>query len=200
MPEVHIPGWVQVIVHATQEGTQRIITFSMKSNGNIPSPVEAQEWAAGFWAECGMAIRNCASLLVNFNHVEVRTMYPEPVNYQGIYFIPQPSPGNLVGDPSPGNVAAGIRWKTGVRGRKHRGRNNMFGLSDNIATGSLLTSPYVIELALMAARMLAFSGSPSIGGDPAVASRVGLFLTEILTFTIDNLVDSQRTRLLQRGN
>lgn len=200
MPEVHIPSWVQVIVHATQEGQQRISTHSMKSNGDIPSPVEAQQWAENFWLEVGAQYRNIAATTVNFDYVEVRTMYPEPVNYQGIYFIPQPAPGFLSGDPQPGNVAAGIRWKTGVRGRKHRGRNNLFGMTEPVTTGSLLTSPYMIELALLAARILLFGGSGAVTGDPAVASRVGLFLTEMVAFTIDNLVDSQRTRLLQRGN
>jgi len=156
--------------------------------------------AEDFWNECGARYRNCTAIGCNFDFVEVRTLYPDPVNYQGIYYIPQPCPGFLAGDPSPGNVAAGVRWKTGVRGRKFRGRNNFFGITDNYATGSMLTSPYLIELALLASQILLFAGGSSVSADPVVASRVGQFLTQALTFTIDHLVDSQRTRLLQRGN
>lgn len=200
MPEVHIANWAQIIVHATQEGSERITTHNIRTVPDISDPIEANTIAQEFWANVGTQYRAAVHNTVNFDFIEVRTLYPQPNNYQGIYFIPQPAPGTLGGEALPGNAAAGIRWKTGVRGRKHRGRNNIFGLPETHTTGSLINSALISLLVPLAASIMGFNGAAGITTDPVVASRVGGFLTEVFAFTIDMFVDSQRTRLLNRGD
>lgn len=200
MPEPHIQNWVQLIVHATQESTERITTHSFATTPEFTDPNDAAQLAQDFWTHVGTAYRNLASSSVNFDFIECRTLYEQPVNFSGIYFIPQPMPGFATGEALPGNAAAGIRWKTGVRGRKFRGRNNIFGLSESHTTGSLLNSNTAIVLAGLAFQILTFTGTGGGAVEAVVASRVGNFLTQVIAYTIDALVDSQRTRLLQRGN
>ena len=200
MPEPHIQNWVQLIVHATQEASERITTHSFATTPEFTDPNEAAQLAQDFWIHCGTAYKSAVSAGVNFDYVECRTLYEQPVNFSGIYFIPQPAPGFVTGEALPGNAAAGIRWKTGVRGRKFRGRNNIFGLTESQTTGSLLNANTGLVLANLAFQILTFTGTGGGSVEAVVASRVGNFLTEVLAFTIDSLVDSQRTRLLQRGN
>lgn len=200
MPEIHIPHWVQIVVHATQENTERITTHNFESATDIGDPVTATQLAAAFWTAVETSYKAAVSNLCNFDYVEVKTLYPTPPNYSGIYYIPQPAPGTQTGDASPGNVSLGIRWKTGVRGRKFRGRNNVFGMSEAMSIGSTFNAAEVLNAVALAADIWQFSGGLGVTLSPVVASRTGLFLTRVLGWTIDYLVDSQRTRLLQRGN
>jgi hypothetical protein len=200
MPEIHIANWAQIIVHASQEGSDRVTTHSIRTVPDITDPLEANAIAEAFWAQTGTFFRQAASNTVNFDFVEVRTMYPQPNNYQGIYMIPQPAPGTKASEATPANVAFGVKWRTGVRGRKHHGRNNLFGLTEGDTIGSTFTAAAVAGAVSVAASILGFNGASGITTDPVVASRVGQFLTEVFTFTLDFFVDSQRTRLLNRGD
>lgn len=200
MPEIHIADWVQVIVHATQENSERITTHNYASATNIGDPVTATQLAAAFWTAVGTEYKAAVSNLVNFDYVELKTLYPTQPNYSGIYYIPQPAPGTQTGEASPGNVSLGVKWKTGVRGRRFRGRNNLFGMSEAMTTGSTFLSAEVLNAVALAAQIWLFSGGLGVTLRQVVASRAGLFLANVLGWTIDYLVDSQRTRLLQRGD
>lgn len=200
MPEVHIPNWVQLIVHATQEGTERITTHNYKTIPDVVSAQTANDLAFAFWQQISPEYPNCCHPSVNFDYVECRTLYPQAENFQGIYYIPQPAPGTRTGEALPGNVAAGVRWKTGIRGRKYRGRNNFFGLDEPSVNGSKMLLSILDDFVVLAVQMLLFEGTPESVTYPVVASRRGEFLTNVLGFTIDYLIDSQRTRLLQRGD
>ena len=200
MPEVHIPSWVQVVVHSTQGNQAMTTTHNYKTTPNISSASEAGDFAEQFWFQCGDAYRNVINGTMNVDYIEARTLYPQPQNYAGIFYPPQPEPGLQSGDALPYNVAAAIQLKSGVRGRRYRGRVMMPGLSETEVSASNMSAGLIADLAFLAANLMTDIVVGGLVGDPVVASRVGVFLTPVTAAVIDYITDSQRTRLPGRGN
>lgn len=200
MPEVHIPHWVQVVVHGTQGNQVMTTTHNYSTTPDLQNATEASDFAEQFWFQCGDAYRNVINGTMNIDFIEARTLYPQTQNYAGIYYPPQPEPGLQSGDALPYNVAAAIQLKTGVRGRRYRGRVMMPAISETEVSGSNMSVSLITDLTFLAANLMTDIVVGNLIGDAVIASRVGGFLTPVVAAVVDYITDSQRTRLPGRGN
>jgi len=100
--------------------------------------------------------------------------------------------------PRPGNVTAVMSWRTGLAGRKHRGRSYHVGVDgDQILTTDNLVGFYLAQLTAAATEFLTIL---TIAGLKAVIfHRVDDSFTDVTGVVVDQLVDSMRTRLAGRG-
>jgi len=77
----------------------------------------------------------------------------------------------------------------------------MFGLADGDCTGSVITSAQATRFLAVAQTILGFLNA---GGTPGVFHVIASFshsrAIPVISFIIDLLIDSQRRRLLNRGN
>jgi hypothetical protein len=103
------------------------------------------------------------------------------------------------GAPAPGNATSTISWRTSGIGRSKRGRSYFPGFAEShINDDDTVNSGQLVSLsALGAAMMSAFlnASSSSLG----VYSRVLNVITPVASFVIENILDTQRRRLPQRG-
>jgi len=154
--------------------------------------------ASAFWTALGPSLKGASAGNVIFQSVTAVDLGQDP-NLVGVYTIPAGQVGTLAGDPLPANSASVLSWKTPYADRKRRGRTYWYGNTEAQMTGSTISSVYVLALTAIGTALMAFTNSGGIGVEFAVFSRVGNFITRINNFVIDNIADSQRRRLPQRG-
>lgn len=116
-----------------------------------------------------------------------------------------PSPGTSSGTILPMNVTAAVKWTTGYRGRSYRGRTFMVGLIEENVTGDQIISAALANYKGVFEYLLNNTFS-QVDGGLAVVSRyhnnaprsqgVATLITDV---DIDPTIDSQRRRLLGRG-
>jgi hypothetical protein len=103
------------------------------------------------------------------------------------------------GAPAPGNATSTISWRTSGIGRSKRGRSFFPGFAEShINDDDTVNSGQLVSLsALGSAIMTAFlqSASSQLG----VYSRVLNLITPVTSYVIENILDTQRRRLPQRG-
>lgn len=123
-----------------------------------------------------------------------------------------PVAGTASGDGMPGGTAACISFNTGLRGRSARGRNYVMGMPKSVTTLSTLDSGWMAAItgaynALPAALPTPgpqwvvasrFSGVDPLTGDP-IPRVTGITNVILSAAFADNSVDSQRRRLIGRG-
>jgi hypothetical protein len=133
---------------------------------------------------------------VSLTQVQMRLYDPaNPLAYDlGV----TPSPGLRAFTPESGNVTLTMSWRTGLAGRKFRGRIYVPGLcvTDVSSTDTVAS---VITAALSVAAQALYSGALSGGVVPAVFHRSTATYTPVNSHVIEALVDSQRRRLAGRG-
>jgi hypothetical protein len=112
--------------------------------------------------------------------------------------------GSNIGNPLPNNVTVAISWRTALRGRSYRGRTYHPGLTDTLVENSNLVAGANALLAAAYTQLLTELND----ADHQVcvcsrynegAWRVAGVATPITGVTVDNNIDSQRKRLVQRG-
>lgn len=108
--------------------------------------------------------------------------------------------GLQTGDPSAGNGAVVISWRTANIGRSFRGRTYVGAMGSDQLTTAQTVDPTVLTAYLSAGTHLV-DALTAIGAKLAVLSRyaakalrVAGLLTEIISVIVDNKVDSQRRR------
>lgn len=104
----------------------------------------------------------------------------------------------------PGNVTVAISFRTAFRGRSFRGRNYFVGLTEAQVTNDTVVDTTVTALRT-AYEVLADLGI-TLGAQHAVVSRYALgvprvtgIATIVLSYLVNNTIDSQRRRLSTRG-
>jgi hypothetical protein len=98
----------------------------------------------------------------------------------------------------PANVTAAISWRTGLAGRKQRGRFYALGTpTGGVTSTDLLTSAFEAAYALVGANLIGrlFTGF----FDLVIAHRSSSTFTKVLTCVVEGIIDSQRRRLPGRG-
>lgn len=105
----------------------------------------------------------------------------------------------------PSSVTAAIQFRTGTRGRSFRGRNFIIGLTEGDAVNDLITQQLTIDYTNAYSDLLSSQGW--VSGDLVVVSycngglwRETAVATEVTGYAMDNIIDSQRRRLLTRGS
>lgn len=113
--------------------------------------------------------------------------------------VTPPIAGTRAGGELPGNVTNTISWRTGLAGRKYRGRIYHAGpVGSDVTFQDLLTSGFITLLGVMANHLLTDIFA-AIGANPVVFHRATNTFTSILGFVVENILDSQRRRLPGRG-
>lgn len=191
---------VELVLHANSESSERASVFHFVTNAAHGwTTAELNTLCQNFWSVCGTAIKQSMLPGVNFREITARDMDTE-AGALGSYSIPQPQPGIRTGtDLMPANVALVISWRTGIAGRKYRGRTYWYGGGDADAAGSLPNSGWGTSVATVAGLIGTFVNSGGVAVVLAVASRVLNASTPVNAFVIDAVLDSQRKRLPLRG-
>lgn len=140
---------------------------------------------------------------VSLIQVQVRKYDPvAPLAYD--LNVSPPSPGAGTGEPLPGNVTSTVSWRTGLAGRRFRGRIYVPGYSEpSVDVNDLLSSVAVNLLSSAAAALInsaLTSGKLTIFHPPKdPPTPYDNTTTDVLTAVVENIVDSQRRRLPGRG-
>lgn len=200
-PPRFIPGVAEITVRATQEASQRVNVHHYQFSAvTALSVAQCLEMATNFWTAVGPSYVAATSVSVNFDSVTVRDIGAPGLN-EATYNIPQPAPGARVGTATPANAASVISWRTGIAGRFGRGRTYMFGIADADAVGSQIQSAQATRLLAIATALQSFlNAGGAVGVLHALASFSHSRSITIISFIIDLLIDSQRRRLINRGN
>lgn len=97
------------------------------------------------------------------------------------------------------NVTETMSWRTGLAGRKYRGRDYVPAIAEAYASqDDRATSPFVALLTTAATQYLASVLGVS-GMEPVVFHAFDNSVTPIVSFVIEAILDSQRRRLPARG-
>jgi hypothetical protein len=198
-----IPGWIEISVHGTQEGSQRVNGFAYKwlgPAGPPPSVPQLTAMASAWYTACGAAYRAMCVGSYNFDYVEARWLDPAGPLIAGAFAPTQPAPGTQSGGATPANAAGVISWRTGALGRRYRGRTYLPAVSEAQTSGSTLLGAWITNATALALAIKGFTNGGGVSGViNVVASFVGQVLLDTLYVVIDTAVDSQRKRLIGRG-
>lgn len=134
---------------------------------------------------------------VSLTQIQVRKLDPDnPLAYD--LNVSPPNPGLGGTTPDTGATTQTMSWRTGLAGRKFRGRNYAVGLMEiDVANDDSVVSPRTASLAAAAGSLL--SRLIISGVQLAIFHKVDNTATAVLTTVVENLVDSQRKRLANRG-
>lgn len=200
MPAPITPNTIKLVLTMTQEASTRVAVFHYRTLApHVWTQTELQAIATNWWAAMNTSLRNATNNTLTFNTVfaiDLGTAIPQSATYT----IPAPNVGLQTGEASPANAAAVISWRTPYSGRSYRGRTYMAGLSEIATNGSLITSSQLANLVNVATAFLLFNNGTGQVAYPAVKSTVLNNSTIILAYVVDIFIDSQRRRLLGRGN
>jgi hypothetical protein len=130
--------------------------------------------------------------------IQVRVL--DPTNPLALdHALNPPLAGLQAGQPAPGNVTSTISWRTGLAGRKYRGRDYVPGYSDSgLTADDRLGTAFVNLLAQIA--QLYITDITGLGNmEPVIFHASSNTFTPIISFVIDAILDSQRRRLPGRG-
>ena len=142
---------------------------------------------------------------VALTQVQIRKY--DPTNPLAVDFpVSPPVPGTRTGAPDAGNVTLTMSERTGLAGRAYRGRVYVPSLSEaDVSDTDTLASVAVAVLANAIGGIIGSSWSSS-GGILGVFHRPTLVshlldntITNVTGYIIENIIDSQRRRLPQRG-
>jgi len=141
--------------------------------------------------------RQYSSGEIALEQVQVRKLDPdEPLAYD--LNVSPPNPGLGATAPDTGATTQTMSWRTGLAGRKFRGRNYAVGLMEaDVANDDSVTSVRTATLAAAAGSLL--SRLIISGVQLAIFHKIDNTATAVLTTVVENLVDSQRRRLANRG-
>jgi hypothetical protein len=98
----------------------------------------------------------------------------------------------------PGDVTAAVSWRTGLAGRKYRGRFYDFGVpSDAFQVNDAMTGSYITLLTSVGNYLLTHLAAASL--KPVIFHRASNTHTTITGLVVDQLLDAMRRRLASRG-
>lgn len=109
-----------------------------------------------------------------------------------------PTGGLRAGQPAPANVSLALSERTGLAGRKYRGRFYAPGLSvSDLTSDDRIASPLVSLMSSILAQYIAQWASTAFV--PVIFHRFDNTYTQVLTYVLESILDSQRRRLPARG-
>lgn len=102
------------------------------------------------------------------------------------------------GTTTPGDVSAAVSWRTGLAGRKYRGRFYDFNVpAEEINTNDTMTGGYLAFLSAAGSYFLTHLATAALKA--VIFHRADDTSTDITSVIVDQLVDSMRNRLASRG-
>lgn len=197
MPFVAIPSTVKLVIQGTAEATACLNILHYKYTGAAPASTAlntfVNAWLSAHktqWLACHGAHYTLQAVTATDLSVGSGATYSQPVAGPS-------NVGTATGIPFPNNVALAVSLKTGLSGRRNRGRVFMGGLTDNQADGSIATGAFQTQLTTLFTALVlqVFTG----GFDLAIASYKDAAAKVVTSFVIDTIMDSMRRRLPGRG-
>jgi hypothetical protein len=132
------------------------------------------------------------------DQIQCRKLDPtNPLAYDSTTGLP--SAGTRTDVPEAANVTLTISWRTGLAGRKYRGRNYIAGIGENATTILDYITPAFLSIVSALADNLYNAPINAGGFVPAVFHLGPDTITAIQSWVIDAILDSQRRRLPARG-
>ena len=202
MPFQPAPEIVQVEMRFTQEG-QKLENVYHVARDDSDSPAARLAVAAFFYDWWVAEMQPLVAAEVTLREIFCTDLSTEAGGTST--FVPTTTTGGAnVNGPMPLNVTLAVSARTSKSGRSYRGRSYFVGLTRNVVAGSLVTGAAV---AAIQAAYNALQSTYIEQGQLVVLSRrhAGdlrpVALGEPITtwVVVDNAVDSQRRRLLGRG-
>lgn len=141
--------------------------------------------------------RSYAASSIALKQIQVRKYDPDdPLAFD---LDISPTVPGIVGTPADAaSVTQTASWRTGFAGRKFRGRIYAVGLPEQLVNlDDSITSPETATLASAASAIIA--NLVAAGFQLAVFHKLDNTFTPVVTAIVENLVDSQRRRLANRG-
>lgn len=106
--------------------------------------------------------------------------------------------GTRPGQAEAGNVTLSMSERTGLAGRKYRGRMYLAGVSETDTNTNDFVASTLVTLAANALANLITGGLPA-GNILTIFHRGTNTTTDVIAYVIENIIDSQRRRLPGRG-
>ena len=138
------------------------------------------------------------AVVSNVALVQVQVRQYDPDNPQAVDLNVVPIPGLAAGAPEPANVTSTISWRTGLAGKKFRGRIYVPGYAEGQTANDDTLISSVVTLLTQAASVFLLSTLPA-GTNPVVFHIADATFTQITSFVVEFILDSQRRRLPARG-
>lgn len=197
MPAPNNPATARVALAVIRDVRKFINTFHVARSDNAELSdsdlVAINNVFADWWLN---SYRHaCTNVIVGESVVSTKQDPTDPI--QETAFLA--APGDYAGaNPTPGDVTAAVSWRTGLAGRKYRGRFYDFEVPDNAFNNSdIISGAYILLLSSIANYLLAHLATAAL--------KLVIFHREDNTYTavtgdvVDQLLDGMRTRLQGRG-
>jgi len=181
-------------------GQTWINTFDYRSNPDLGSAGDATAFAQTIYNALSPLYQAILTTQTQIVRCEVETNYPGGNNFFGAYSPSTSIFGTTIEDSEPLNVAVCVTEFGGFRGRQNRGRCFHSGVGQSGVVGGLVVSAILTALTALHTRDLVGYSAVGKALTPVIASVTSLTLRTMVGFTIDNLVDSMRRRLIGRGS
>lgn len=197
MPPPNNPAVAKVALHVQRDTRSFINTFHVsKAGGGVLSAADLPNIAnvfADWWLN---SYRLGIPLQVVGQDITVTKLDPsDPLQY--VAYIAAAGGGGS--SPLPADATAAISWRTGLAGRKYRGRFYDFSLPNaTVNTNDTLISGTIAGLTAVGQYLL--THLLTAGFKAVVFHRSDNTATDIVSVIVDQLVDSMRNRLAGRGD
>jgi len=154
--------------------------------------------ATAFYNWWTAAFRATVPTGITLNNIHVQVYDPNGSPYVYDRPVSPAEAGLRAGVILPGNATAVISLRAAYAGRKYRGRFYVPGLqTGDVGATDLMSSAYVTLLAVAATNLI--GPAMPAGFTLVIFHRIGNAFSTIVSYVIDNIVDSQRRRLPGRG-
>lgn len=195
MPTPIIPNVNKITVKGTLFGQ---VNENVWYYGFTGEPSEAEQLTVASIMQTGYAaIQLPLSNQYTVNEITVRYMGTANGRESTLVITPAQA-GGAVSESSPGNVALCVSLRTGMAGRRNRGRKYFSGIPEAAVSNNAINQDLCDEVV---AAIIDLIGTMSTNGTPllvvSLVALTGVALTTALC--TDNFVDSQRRRLTGRG-
>jgi len=131
--------------------------------------------------------------------VQIQVRLLDPSNPLAVdYTTGLPVSGAIAGTPEAANVTNTLSWRTGLAGRKYRGRTYVPAIDESQATaGDTTTGATGTLFSIIASHFLTILTSGT--QFPSIFHLATNTFTQIVGYVIESVLDSQRRRLPNRG-
>lgn len=198
MPEpVPIPSTIRAVLHMTQHGESRVMTIGIfKINGNIQLQdlIDVTTQLKSWWDD------NFRTTLVN--DIQLLDITATDISEVGGQQYAAPClnlcAGTSTAGPAPGNATHTTSWRTASASRSGRGRTYWVGMDESHVNDddTLSSTAQVATITRSIALMVILAG---LDMRLAVVSIVDSISRDVVSFVVENILDSMRRRLPSRG-
>ncbi len=197
MPPPNNPSVARVALETIRDSRHFVNTFHIARIDNAAISVSDLDTITNLFADWWLNTYRltCKNIIVGERVVATKLDPVAPIQDP----LARAAPGSYVlGAPTSAEVTAAISWRTGLAGRKFRGRFYHFGLpTDTFSTLDTMVGAYMTQLTQIGTTLLADLAAANLKA--VIFHRISNTYTPIVGLVVDQLVDSMRTRLAGRG-